>query len=54
MSQSERADVAGDEAKKPYEKPALIRWGTLREITQAVGNRGASDGGNKSQKRTSF
>jgi hypothetical protein len=50
MSQSERAE----EAKKPYEAPALIRWGTLREITQSAGNRGASDGGSKNQKRTSF
>jgi len=50
MSQSDRAD----EAKKPYEAPVLIRWGTLREITQAVGSKGASDGGSKRDKRTSF
>ena len=50
MSQSDRAE----EAKKAYEAPTLVRWGTLREITQAVGNKGASDGGSKSQKRTSY
>ncbi|HEY4167554.1 MAG TPA: lasso RiPP family leader peptide-containing protein [Reyranella sp.] len=50
MSESNRAE----EAKKAYEAPALIRWGTLREITQAVGNKGASDGGRKNQKRTSY
>ncbi len=48
MSDSDRAD----EAKKPYEAPVLVRWGTLQEITQAVGNRGASDGGTKRNKRT--
>jgi hypothetical protein len=50
MKQSDRADVA----KKPYKTPALVRWGTLRDITRAVGNRGASDGGHKSQKRTNY
>ena len=50
MSESNRAE----EAKKVYEAPALIRWGTVREITQAVGSRGASDGGSKRDKRTSF
>jgi hypothetical protein len=54
MSQSKRADEAKDEAKKAYETPALVRWGTLREITRAVGNMGASDGGTKNQKRTSY
>ena len=50
MNQSDCAE----EAKKPYEAPALVRWGTLRDITQAVGNRGASDGGHKRDKRTSY
>jgi hypothetical protein len=36
MSQSDHVD----EVKKVYETPGLVRWGTLREITQAVGNRG--------------
>ncbi|MBS0523900.1 MAG: lasso RiPP family leader peptide-containing protein [Proteobacteria bacterium] len=42
------------ETGKPYEAPALIRWGTLQEVTRAVGNKGASDGGSKNEKRTSF
>ena len=50
MKQSDRAE----EAKKAYETPVLVRWGTLRDITQAVGNRGASDGGHKRDKRTSY
>ena len=33
------------EARKPYEAPTLVRWGTLHELTQAVGNSGSSDGG---------
>ncbi len=40
-------------AKKPYQAPILVRWGTLRELTEAVGNRGGRDGGKKSgRKRT--
>ena len=50
MSEANR----GEETKKAYEAPALIRWGTLRDITQAVGNRGASDGGSKRDKKTSY
>lgn len=50
MSHSKRID----EVKKPYEAPALVRWGTVQEITQAVGFKGASDGGHKTMKRTSY
>jgi hypothetical protein len=32
-------------AKKPYQKPELLHWGTLLEMTQAVGQRGRRDGG---------
>jgi hypothetical protein len=42
------------ETKKPYEAPVLVRWGTLRELTQAVGARGASDGGRKGPRNTSL
>jgi hypothetical protein len=39
--------------KKAYAAPELVRWGTLRDLTLAVGNRGGSDGGKKSgRKRT--
>lgn len=31
-------------AKKPYQRPVLVRWGSLRDLTQAIGNSGASDG----------
>lgn len=50
MSRSDRSD----EAKKPYEPPVLVRWGTVQEITQAVGYKGSSDGGHKTYKRTGF
>jgi hypothetical protein len=44
----------GAETKKPYEAPVLVRWGTLHELTQAVGSMGASDGGRKGNRnRTS-
>jgi hypothetical protein len=31
--------------KKPYTKPTLTVYGTVRELTQARGNRGNPDGG---------
>lgn len=54
MKQTDRGDVSGDEMKRSYEAPELVRWGTLQDLTQSVGNRGASDGGRKNQKRTSY
>jgi hypothetical protein len=33
------------EPKKPYAKPALTLYGTVRELTQAVGQTGSADGG---------
>ena len=50
MNQSDRAE----EAKKPYEAPELVRWGTVQELTQAVGFKGGSDGGHKTYRRTSY
>lgn len=40
--------------KKPYTAPLLVRWGTLRDLTLQVGNRGSGDGGKKNdaQKHT--
>lgn len=38
-------------AKKPYAAPALVTWGSLRDITQAVGWSGNSDGGKGKQPR---
>jgi hypothetical protein len=31
--------------KKPYSKPSLTDYGTVRELTQRVGRTGKSDGG---------
>ncbi|MFI5097237.1 MAG: lasso RiPP family leader peptide-containing protein [Candidatus Acidiferrales bacterium] len=33
------------EPKKPYEKPKLAVYGTLRELTKKVGSHGSGDGG---------
>ena len=33
------------EPKKPYSKPTLIVFGTVRDLTQKVGPRGRTDGG---------
>ncbi|MGE5149211.1 MAG: lasso RiPP family leader peptide-containing protein [Rhodospirillaceae bacterium] len=45
-------DAKGAPPKKPYEAPVLVRWGTLHELTQAVGHSGASDGARKGATRT--
>lgn len=43
------------ERKKPYTKPTLTVYGTVRELTQAVGPHGSKDGGpNPAKKKTSF
>jgi hypothetical protein len=40
-------------AKKPYTAPELSRWGSMRDITMAVGVSGSTDGGkSKSANRT--
>jgi hypothetical protein len=41
------------EPKKPYVKPALTVYGTVRELTQSVGSRGQLDGGTQLGKRRS-
>jgi hypothetical protein len=34
------------EPKKPYSKPTLTVYGTVRELTQKIGRTGHADGGN--------
>jgi hypothetical protein len=41
------------ETKKPYSKPTLTVYGTVRELTQKVGTRGNLDGGALLGKRNS-
>ena len=47
------ADLPSDSspAKKTYTAPTLVRWGTLRDLTQAVGNSGADDNGMRAGQR---
>jgi hypothetical protein len=40
------------ETKKPYSKPTLTVYGTVRELTQSQGARGQSDGGGRLTPRT--
>jgi hypothetical protein len=40
------------EPKKPYSKPTLTVYGTVRELTQSQGFAGQSDGGARSSPRT--
>jgi hypothetical protein len=41
------AKPAKGEPKKPYSKPTLIVFGTVRDLTQMVGTGGKKDGGSK-------
>ncbi len=50
-----RDDSSADETvrKRSYSPPLLVKWGTLRDITQSVGWNGRKDGGKgKQPKRT--
>jgi hypothetical protein len=38
-------------ARKPYQAPTVVPWGSLRDVTRSVAAQGASDGGSKSNKR---
>ncbi len=41
--------------KRVYVEPVLVRLGTVEQLTQSVGNRGARDGQRRGRnKRTSF
>ena len=40
------------EPKKPYSKPTLTNYGTVRELTKAVGFSGNTDSGRGSRNRT--
>jgi hypothetical protein len=40
------------EPKRPYSKPTLTVYGTVRELTQSQGARGHSDGGGRLTPRT--
>ncbi len=46
-------DKAKDKLKKPYTPPVLTVYGTVRELTQAVGFTRAHDGGKFPRYRTS-
>jgi hypothetical protein len=40
------------EPKKPYSKPTLTVYGTVRELTQSQGGNGQFDGGGRLTPRT--
>jgi hypothetical protein len=39
------AEAVKRETKKPYSKPTLTLYGTVRELTQSTGHHGQFDGG---------
>ncbi|HEY2874423.1 MAG TPA: lasso RiPP family leader peptide-containing protein [Reyranella sp.] len=47
-------DAKDAQSRKPYEAPVLVRWGTLHELTQSTGFKGANDGARKGQTKTSW
>lgn len=50
-------DQAIDDPRRiraPYKKPELMAWGTLGDITRAVGRNGYKDGGTGFNKWTRF
>jgi hypothetical protein len=40
--------------KKPYSKPTLTVYGTIRDLTRAVNNMGGDDGGTSPRNKTGF
>ena len=46
------SDAPANPKKKPYTAPTLVRWGTLQDITQTTGWRGAGDGGKGFYRKT--
>jgi hypothetical protein len=43
-------EKTADKVKKPYVAPQLQKWGSLSDITKAVGGSGAQDGGRVAHK----
>jgi hypothetical protein len=42
-----------DRRKKPYERPELVIYGDIRELTQSVARNNTPDGGHGAHSRTS-
>ena len=54
-TEEERESLQGKEnpKKKAYSSPALVQWGSLRDLTRKNGWNGSNDGGKgKQQRRT--
>lgn len=52
MSHNQPENKSSVPAKQRYTRPLVKVYGTLTDITQAVGNTGNLDGGSGSNKRT--
>ncbi len=46
------AATTGSASRKPYRAPELLNWGTMRDLTSAVGASGNKDGAKKGPTRT--
>ena len=45
-------ELASTKTRKPYVRPALVRLGSLSDMTQSRGNSGKGDGGSGKAART--
>ena len=45
-------DMASTKTRKPYVRPALVRLGSLGDMTQSAGKSGRPDGGGPKANRT--
>jgi hypothetical protein len=52
MAEPVKREPVKREPKKPYTKPTLTVYGTVRELTQANGAHGNRDGGIRNRQRT--
>jgi hypothetical protein len=52
MTANERDRDQREPVKKPYESPRLDVYGDIREVTDAVGFMGMTDGGHGFRRRT--
>lgn len=45
LEKEEASATEQNAAKKPYERPVLLRWGSLRDLTMTIGQVGKFDWG---------
>ncbi len=54
MERTEQRNMGSGDSRQIYEAPVVIEYGTLRDLTLAVGQKGNDDGGPSSPNKTSI